>query len=102
MAKLYRASEAHTIISRRYQLPELWESFFGYMYRDTRYLVKGAEGTRKSTFMLKVADMCGKMGRVLYVLAEEKLYSGTVQKREKHARVNLARVDYLEIGRAHV
>lgn len=66
------------------------------MYPDTRYLVKGAEGTRKSTFMLKVADMCGRLGNVLYVLAEEKLYSGTVQKRERHARVNLSRVDYLE------
>lgn len=96
MANLFKATESQTVASRPYPLPEQWEAFLGYMYPDTRYLIKGAEGTRKSTFMLKVADMCGRMGNVLYVLAEEKLYSGTVQKRERHARVNLSRVDYLE------
>jgi predicted ATP-dependent serine protease len=45
--------------------------------------------------MLKFADMCGKIGNVLYVLAEEKLESGTVQKRERHAKVNLAHVTYI-------
>lgn len=95
-SKLYNAATSHQQSARRLPIPREWERFLGYMESDTRYLVKGPEGTRKSTFMLKTADMCGRLGEVLYVLAEEKLKSGTVQKRERHAKVTLSRVRYLE------
>lgn len=77
-------------------LPVQWRRFLGNITASTRLMVFGAPGTRKSTLVIRLADMFSKLGKVLYVMSEEKIDAGTLQERMRVTKSSLFGVDVLE------
>lgn len=77
-------------------LPLVWRRFLGNITGTTRIMIFGAPGTRKSTLVIKLADMFSKLGKVLYVMSEEKIDAGTLQERMRVTKSSLFGVDVLE------
>lgn len=87
------------LLSRRsatLPLPEKWRKILGNITRTTRLMIFGAPGTRKSTLVVRLADMFSRLGKVLYVMSEEKIDAGTLQERMRVTRSSLFDVDVLE------
>ncbi|MDD2995455.1 MAG: hypothetical protein PHP99_04465 [Paludibacter sp.] len=72
-----------------------WKLLFG--EPDIRFstLIQGEAKSGKSTYAAKFAQMCSKFGRVLYISAEERLNSKTLQNRLKLCNVTSPNVRFI-------
>ncbi len=72
-----------------------WKLLFG--EPDIRFstLIQGEAKSGKSTYAAKFAQMCSKFGRVLYISAEERLNSKTLQSRLQLCKVTSNNVRFI-------
>lgn len=72
-----------------------WKLLFG--EPDIRFstLIQGEAKSGKSTYAAKFAQMCSQFGRVLYISAEERLNSKTLQNRLKLCNVTSTNVRFI-------
>lgn len=72
-----------------------WQLLFG--EPDIRFstLIQGEAKSGKSTYAAKFAQYCSQFGRVLYVSAEERLNSKTLQNRLKYCNVTSNNVRFI-------
>lgn len=80
-----------------YPFSEDWNRIFG--QPDIRFstLIQGAAKSGKSTFCAKFAQYVSQYGKVLYVSAEERLNSKTLQQRIKLCGVTSQNVRYVHL-----
>jgi adenosyl cobinamide kinase/adenosyl cobinamide phosphate guanylyltransferase len=78
-----------------YQFTGDWQKILG--EPDIRFstLIRGEAKSGKSTYCAKFAQYVSQFGRVLYISAEERLNSKTLQQRLKHAGVTSQNVRFI-------
>jgi predicted ATP-dependent serine protease len=67
------------------------------MFPAIKIFMKGAPGSGKSSFALMLADDFALNGNVLYILAEETLYRGSLASRIKRMKVISPNIEFLEL-----
>lgn len=74
-----------------------WQKILG--EPDIRFstLIRGEAKSGKSTYAFKFAQYCSQFGRVLYVSAEERLNSKTLQNRLQYCNVTSEKVRFVHI-----
>jgi predicted ATP-dependent serine protease len=71
-----------------------WKSILGHVPADEQDTVHlaGPSGTGKSTLCLQLADEFSRLGRVLYVCAEERTMTGTIRLRARLLKIFSQRI----------